>query len=106
VLPTTKTFNEGLNKAAIEGLLCEVPIVASNVCGLHATVSQGIGYLVEPGDVSAFADHIYRIYQSAENSIPLKSRARILKPFYLSPPATFGSQLANYLKKNCTTKDR
>lgn len=98
VIPTSSTFNEGLNKVAVEGLLCEVPLVVSDVCGLRGTASQGVGYAVEPGDIRTFAEKIEIIYRDPGIREHFRAAARRLRPFYQSPPATLESELARHLE--------
>jgi D-inositol-3-phosphate glycosyltransferase len=53
---------EPFGLVAIEAMACGVPVVASNVGGLKFTIiPEETGLLVEPKDVEAFANGIYRI---------------------------------------------
>jgi N-acetyl-alpha-D-glucosaminyl L-malate synthase BshA len=48
---------ESFGLAALEAMACEVPVVASNVGGLHEVIDDGLtGFLHDPADVQGMAD--------------------------------------------------
>jgi glycosyltransferase involved in cell wall biosynthesis len=64
VLPSLR---EGLSVALMEASACSVPIVASNVGGIPEVVENGVsGFLVPPGDDTAFANSILQLLDSPD----------------------------------------
>lgn len=58
---------EGWGITTIEANACGTPVVASNVPGLRDSVmNPHAGYLVEYGDVDAFAERILKIMENDE----------------------------------------
>lgn len=56
------SITEGLAKAALEALACDVPVVASDVEGLSEIIESDVsGLLVPPSDPGALADAILRV---------------------------------------------
>lgn len=56
---------ESFGLSALEGMACEVPVVASNVGGLPEVVVDGeTGYLAEVGDVESMAKYAVKILSS------------------------------------------
>ncbi len=54
--------HEGLPRAVVEAVAAGVPVVASAVDGTPEVVTHGVnGFLVEPGDVEAFAERVTRL---------------------------------------------
>lgn len=69
---------ESFGLAALEAMACEVPVIATDVGGLPEVVEDGVdGYLVEPGDVRAAADHAIEILSRADRGREMGQRARI-----------------------------
>ncbi|MBI3934343.1 MAG: N-acetyl-alpha-D-glucosaminyl L-malate synthase BshA [Acidobacteria bacterium] len=56
---------ESFGLAALEGMACEVPPIASRVGGVPELVTHGVdGFLAEPGDVTAMAGDALRLLQN------------------------------------------
>ncbi|MBZ5662366.1 MAG: N-acetyl-alpha-D-glucosaminyl L-malate synthase BshA, partial [Acidobacteriia bacterium] len=69
---------ESFGLAALEAMACEVPVIATDVGGLPEVVEDGVdGYLVEPGDVRAAAEHAIEILSRADRGREMGQRARI-----------------------------
>ena len=54
--------HEPFGYVALEALAMSLPVIASRTGGLAQTVTDDVGMLVEPGDVSALADAIRSVY--------------------------------------------
>ena len=68
---------ESFGLAALEAMACEVPVIATNVGGVPEVVEHGVdGYLVEPGDVRAAAQHAVQILSRADRGREMGQRAR------------------------------
>jgi N-acetyl-alpha-D-glucosaminyl L-malate synthase BshA len=69
---------ESFGLAALEAMACEVPVIATNVGGVPEVVEDGVdGYLVEPGDVRAAAQHAIAILSRADRGREMGQRARV-----------------------------
>lgn len=65
VLPS---YNEGLPIAILEAISCGMPVIATNVGDISSSVVDGEnGYLIEPGDVKALANAIYKLISDKSN---------------------------------------
>jgi len=51
---------------ALEAMAMSLPVIASRTGGLAQTITDDVGVLVEPGDVSALADAIRGAYDDPE----------------------------------------
>lgn len=70
------SLSEGLGLAAIEGMACGVPVVATRVGGLSEIIQHGgNGYLVPPANPTELADAIQRILTNVEFSGKLRKGA-------------------------------
>jgi len=77
VLPSL--YKEGLPNVLLESLSMGVPVISSNIGGVPEIVVDGkTGYMVEPGDSSALADAIKRIWTNQNNYHEMKENARKL----------------------------
>jgi len=53
--------------AVIEGMACELPVVVTDVCGLHETVKhETTGMVVPPRDDAALAEALRRLFREGE----------------------------------------
>jgi glycosyltransferase involved in cell wall biosynthesis len=77
VLPSLE--KEGLPNVLLESMSMGVPVVSSNIGGVAEIVIDGeTGYLVEPGNESALADAIEKVWVDQDNYQEMKSKARNL----------------------------
>jgi len=68
---------ESFGLAALEGMACGVPAVASRIGGIPEVITDGVeGYLVEIGDVRTMADRALGILTSAERREQMGRAAR------------------------------
>lgn len=76
--------NESFGLAALEAMSCGLPVVASNVGGLHEVIRDGeTGFLFEPHDVPGMSDLILRLLGDAgmRREVGLKARERAQRDF-------------------------
>jgi glycosyltransferase involved in cell wall biosynthesis len=81
VLPS---LDEGMGKALLEALACEMPVVASNVGGVPEVVTDGeTGLLVPPGDVPALEAALRRLHadRALGRALAAAGRRRIIERF-------------------------
>jgi glycosyltransferase involved in cell wall biosynthesis len=77
VLPSL--YKEGLPNVLLESMSMGVPVVSSNIGGVSEIVIEGeTGYMVEPGDKSALADAIKKVWANQNNYREMKLKARKL----------------------------
>jgi glycosyltransferase involved in cell wall biosynthesis len=77
VLPSL--YKEGLPNVLLESLAMGVPVVSSNIGGVSEIVIDGeSGYMVEPGDSSALADAIQKIWENQDTYQVMSINARKL----------------------------
>jgi glycosyltransferase involved in cell wall biosynthesis len=77
VLPSLN--KEGLPNVLLESMSMGVPVVSSNIGGISEIVSDGeTGFMVEPGNKSALADAIQKIWANPDNYQEMKLKARKL----------------------------
>ena len=77
ILPSL--YKEGLPNVLLESMSMGVPVVSSNIGGVSEIVIDGeTGYLVEPGNKSAFAEAIKKIWANQNNYWEMKLKARKL----------------------------
>jgi len=77
VLPSL--YKEGLPNVLLESLSMGIPVVSSNIGGVPEIVIDGkTGYMVEPGDSSALADAIIKVWANQNNYQKMKENARKL----------------------------
>jgi L-malate glycosyltransferase len=75
---------ESFGLAALEAMACDVPVVASNVGGLHEVIDDGAtGFLHAPDDIQAMADSGVRLLTDRElhARIARESRRTVRKRF-------------------------
>jgi len=89
-----KSIREGFCLAVTEALWKAKPVVASNVGGIPAQITDGeTGYLLHPGDHAGFAEHIVYLLQHPKEARQLGENARIsIQKNFLLPRL-----LSNYL---------
>jgi glycosyltransferase involved in cell wall biosynthesis len=78
------SLSESFGMSLIEGMACQVPVVATRVGGMTEIVEQGhCGLLVEPNDPDALADAILRLLGNDElrRSFGEAGRAAVLRLF-------------------------
>ena len=77
VLPSL--YKEGLPNVLLESMSMGVPVVSSNIGGVSEIVIDGeTGYMVEPGDKSALAGAIKKVWANQNNYQEMKINARKL----------------------------
>lgn len=75
VLPSD---SEGMSLAMIEAMLCEVPVVVSDVGELSDVVESGVnGYLISDRTPESFAAHISSLLQNDDNLLKFGEKARV-----------------------------
>lgn len=69
---------ESFGLAALEAMACEVPVIATNAGGMTEVVEHGVdGFLVDPGDVTAAAQHAIEVLSRADRGREMGQRARV-----------------------------
>jgi N-acetyl-alpha-D-glucosaminyl L-malate synthase BshA len=89
LLPAADVFllpseHESFGLAALEAMSCAVPVVASNVGGLHEVIDHNeTGYLCDPADVVCMAKIIVELFTDEEKrrSIGFKAREKAKQDF-------------------------
>jgi glycosyltransferase involved in cell wall biosynthesis len=77
VLPSL--YKEGLPNVLLESMAMGVPVVSSDIGGVSEIVLDGeTGYLVEPGDASALADAIQKVWGNQDTYQVMRTKARKL----------------------------
>ncbi len=76
---------EGHARIPLEAMLNEKPVVASDVDGVALSFTDGEqGYLVPPGDIETFAQHLLTLLRDPEHCVRMgekgKLRARDFHP--------------------------
>ena len=85
IMPNGKM--EGIPLALMEAMACGLPVVASNLSGIPELVRPGeTGFLVPPGDDTALADQLEKIYAGydAVRGIAREGRESVQRGFNLS----------------------
>ena len=68
---------ESFGLAALEGMSCEVPPVASRIGGLPELVTHGVdGFLAEVGDIESMAEYAVKLLQSSDLYAKVSKAAR------------------------------
>ena len=60
------SYQEGMPMAILDAMAYGLPVVSTNVGGIPKLVTEGCGYLAEPGDTDAIADSIARLLLDKE----------------------------------------
>lgn len=89
ILPAADVFilpseHESFGLAALEAMSCGLPVVASNVGGLHEVIDDGVtGFLRDPHDVDGMSDVVRELFDDDERrrEVGLKARDRAKKAF-------------------------
>ena len=75
VLPSL--YKEGLPNVLLESMSMGVPVVSSNIGGVSEIVIDGeTGYMVEPGNKSALANAIKKVWANQKNYQEMKIKAQ------------------------------
>lgn len=57
------SYREGLSVALMEAMICELPVVCSNIRGNYDLIQHGRnGLLVNPDQVNGFSDAIFKMF--------------------------------------------
>jgi N-acetyl-alpha-D-glucosaminyl L-malate synthase BshA len=89
ILPVADVFllpseHESFGLAALEAMSCGVPVVASNIGGLHEVIDDGkTGFLFDPHDVAGMSGTILDLFgdENRRREIGLKGRDRAVRDF-------------------------
>ena len=89
VLPVGDVFllpseHESFGLAALEAMSCSIPVVASNIGGLHEVIDDGeTGFLFDPHDVEGMSGTILGLLrdENRRREIGVKARARAERDF-------------------------
>jgi N-acetyl-alpha-D-glucosaminyl L-malate synthase BshA len=89
ILPVGDVFllpseHESFGLAALEAMSCGVPVVASNIGGLHEVIEDGeTGFLFDPHDVEGMSGVVIDLFNDEERrrAMGLKGRERAKKDF-------------------------
>ena len=77
VLPSL--YKEGLPNVLLESMAMGVPVVSSDIGGVSEIVLEGeTGYMVEPGDKSALAEAITKVWKNRDTYQTMRIKARKL----------------------------
>jgi N-acetyl-alpha-D-glucosaminyl L-malate synthase BshA len=69
--------HESFGLAALEAMSCAIPVVASNIGGLHEVVDDGeTGFLFDPHDIEGMSDTILRLFRDEDRRREVGARAR------------------------------
>lgn len=78
---------EGLPVVLVEALACGVPVVATRLSGIPELVTEGVGLLVEPGDVESLRRGLERVVNGEETLCGTEGRRRVEEEFDLRQSA-------------------
>jgi N-acetyl-alpha-D-glucosaminyl L-malate synthase BshA len=89
ILPVGDVFllpseHESFGLAALEAMSCALPVVASNIGGLHEVIKDGeTGFLFDPHDVEGMSDTILALFgdDNRRSDVGLKARERAKRDF-------------------------
>lgn len=89
VLPAGDVFllpseHESFGLAALEAMSCGLPVVASNIGGLHEVIENGeTGFLFDPHDVAGMSDIIVRLFADDvwRRTVGSNARERVKRDF-------------------------
>ncbi len=96
LVPTTKDFNEGLNKVAVESILAGRPLVTTELSNAVELLGDAV-VEIEPGDIQGYADAIERLASDREY-YERKRRACVpARGQFLDPERSWGSALRRAL---------
>lgn len=77
VVAHTSTRPEPFGRVILEGMLLGKPVVASAAGGVPELIRNGeTGFLFEPGDAAALADHLIRLFDDADLQASIGRSAR------------------------------
>lgn len=86
VLPSD---SEGMPNSLLEAMSCGVPCIASAVGAISEMLSDGVGFLVAPGEVAALKEALARLMESAalREEMGRRGRQRVLERYSLQSVA-------------------
>lgn len=70
------SLSEGMPLAVLEAMAAAKPIIASDIPSLSATVGDGAGSVVPPGDDEALASEMLRVAGDSDGSVAMGRRAQ------------------------------
>jgi glycosyltransferase involved in cell wall biosynthesis len=95
ILPSL--FKEGLPNVLLESMSMGIPVVASDIGGVsEIVINDETGFMVEPGDKSALADSIQKIWKNPENYQRMKDNARKLITSHFNKEIQFDRFLSHF----------
>jgi glycosyltransferase involved in cell wall biosynthesis len=101
VLPSL--YKEGLPNVLLESMSMGVPVVSSNIGGVSEIVIEGeTGYVVEPGDKSALAAAIEKVWANQNKYREMKLNARKLITDKFNKVAQFERFVSHFQDLNST----
>lgn len=89
-VPSRSGRKEGIPVVLMEGMACQLSVIASDLSGIPELVDDGItGYLVPPGDSQAIADALQALHDDPERCRLLGQAARdkVIRDFDLTSNA-------------------
>ena len=103
ILPSL--YKEGLPNVLLESMSMGVPIVSSNIGGVSEIVMDGeTGYMVEPGDKSALANAIKKIWVNQDNFQEMKMKARKLITENFNKATQFERFISHFQAITCASR--
>ena len=84
------SYREGAPHSVLEAMAAGLPVVATRISGLPHLIEEGEGgFLIEPGDVPALAEHLQTLYDDPElrKAMGLFNRRRAVERFSVKAQA-------------------
>ena len=76
VLVSNSSYNEGMSNAVLEGMACNLPIIATKVAASPELLDGGAGLLISPNDDEALSDVIETLFRNESHRMELADSAR------------------------------
>lgn len=71
------SLSEGIPVAIMEAAACELPVIATNITGIPELVKRNqTGFLVEPRDVPALVEALYKLWSHPEEAVAMGKKGR------------------------------